>query len=483
MGSAKIKVTVVSHGRQVDGPLQRPVRLTLEGVAGIVYGGLVYPVRAGNIVDLDDASFDKYDCDRFLDADQPIPYATGGSTEPDRPVYVERWHVERNNFGNYLVLDGPESVAETVVDRLEDAGFEVVRWDASHRPADDGYFYDWFIRFRYSGSAAEAVDEIEDLLGGASPKTVTGVPSRDNGTELQQKLDAARAENLALRQQLSEAHANERAVAARLAAEQQTTTQLIEAGQRLQKHVHELRANMADVERTLVRERAARVVVQPRAVAEQLEHDLKRLQSSKAAAEAEWIAAEERAEALQAERDVLRTENSGLRVQAERACERSDELTGLLDEATSEAAESARRTSVRSGGRALRRTPDEFLAKLFRRLSLDRTGVDALLAFPKPLAMVKALLELEENEQGLPGKVIKGSTGHRVMEVPKHVHTGENGNSGMGRLYYARRDDGTLAVLIHRKHDDKEQDRVIQAFDGRIDDLDPALDADERWAG
>lgn len=476
MGSAKIEVTVVTGGRRVDGPLQRPIRLTPEGVAGVVYGGLVYPVRAGNIVDLDDASFDKYDCDSFLDADEPIPYAAGGSTELDRPVYVERWHIERNKFGNYLVLDGSESVAETVVDLLEDAGFEIVRWDASHRPADDGYFYDWFIRFRYSGSFDEARDQIEDVLDGPTRGNALVAPNRDALAETQQKLDSARAANLVLRQQLADAEARERSVSARLEADRGSTAQLTEVAQSLQRHVHELRAKNADLATELVRERRGKTVsVDNASELDELRRANEVLRRDADSSESAFFDAQHEVYELQAKCTALSAELAA-------ATEAKERLADERAETEQESEERARRTRATGYGKS-RQTIDAFLARLFRRLSLDRTGVDALLALPKPLTMIKALLALEENEQGLPCKIIKVSAGNRIVEVTKHLHTGENGNSGMGRLYYARRDDGTIAVLVHRKHDGKEQDRTLQAFAGRIDDLDPALDSQDRQAG
>ncbi|MGW4991737.1 hypothetical protein ACWEQ3_29425 [Streptomyces mirabilis] len=64
---------------------------------------------------------------------------------------------------------------------LEDADLNVQRWDVSHRPADDGNFYDWFARLRFKGSQAEALALVGAVI--APPSSLApAVPVTDPTT-------------------------------------------------------------------------------------------------------------------------------------------------------------------------------------------------------------------------------------------------------------------------------------------------------------
>src|SRR4051812_13536054 len=159
MASQQVVVRVLDGSAVVDESIRRPVRLTPDGFAGIVYGGAVYPLFADNIVDIAGPSWEVEDCNRFLLAGVEVPYAPRVD-EPGAqlqfPGLQGEWNLETNRFGHYVVFNASERVATGVIDVLEAAGLSIQRWDVSHRPASDGKFYDWFARLRFKGTHDEA---------------------------------------------------------------------------------------------------------------------------------------------------------------------------------------------------------------------------------------------------------------------------------------------------------------------------------------
>ncbi|MGW3017481.1 hypothetical protein [Streptomyces longwoodensis] len=153
MASTKALVRVLDHGTEVESGVRRPIRLTPDGYAGVAYAGSVYPLRQGDLIDLSGSSWELADCDRFLFAGAEVPYApiAGEPLEAASSFDVE-WHLETNQFGHNVVFNASEHVASSLVSALEDAGLNVQRWDVSHRPADDGNFYDWFARLRFKAA-------------------------------------------------------------------------------------------------------------------------------------------------------------------------------------------------------------------------------------------------------------------------------------------------------------------------------------------
>lgn len=75
MAARQIVVKVVDGPIVVENAVRRPVRLTPDGYAGVTYASAVHPLLIGDIVDLSLASWEVEDCNRFLLAGSPIPYA------------------------------------------------------------------------------------------------------------------------------------------------------------------------------------------------------------------------------------------------------------------------------------------------------------------------------------------------------------------------------------------------------------------------
>ncbi len=167
MVSKKVDVAVHYGGRVVDTLTARPVRVMPNGRAGVVHNGVVYPLYPGNIVLLEDQPVDKGECDRFVSAHAAILYASGldvGSTEALDHLGIEAWHLETNRLGHYLAVRCSRPALEELVDAFNEIGLGVRGWGESRRPADDGMFYDWYIRLEFRGSREECLEWLEDIM-------------------------------------------------------------------------------------------------------------------------------------------------------------------------------------------------------------------------------------------------------------------------------------------------------------------------------
>jgi hypothetical protein len=185
MASKKLDVAVYDGDRLVAWLTARPVRLMPDGYAGVVYSGAVYPLHEGNYINVSDEPVDEDNCDRFLAAYSDIPYRR--EVIPDDPsdgghLGIDDWYLESNQFGHYLVFDASENAARRLVDAVQSHGLGVRRWDKSSRPADNGQFYDWFIRLGFTGSRDECLRRVENLLGAEGFEQYDGAgepPSED----------------------------------------------------------------------------------------------------------------------------------------------------------------------------------------------------------------------------------------------------------------------------------------------------------------
>ncbi|BBX24032.1 hypothetical protein MTER_34430 [Mycolicibacter terrae] len=158
-------MTVCQVGRPVTTLQRRPVRLMPSGSAGVVYQGAVYPLYTGDIIRLEDDPLDKEACGGFVTGRGRIPYAPAVEpvAEASPVCRIDAWHLESNRFGHYLVFDSSHESAQLLVEIVEQAGLGVKRWDESTRPADNGAFYDWFIRLGFDGTREECLQRL-DLL-------------------------------------------------------------------------------------------------------------------------------------------------------------------------------------------------------------------------------------------------------------------------------------------------------------------------------
>ncbi len=134
-------VVILEDGREWHLPNSRPLRRLPSGACGVVYHGEVYPFHEDGYISLEDEPYDIDDCPVILDWN--VDEAFEGEESPTEEI---PWHLESNRFGRYLVFDGSEEVATAVLESLEKRGLKWVKWDRSLREADDGYFYDWYVK-------------------------------------------------------------------------------------------------------------------------------------------------------------------------------------------------------------------------------------------------------------------------------------------------------------------------------------------------
>lgn len=167
MATKTVDVIVYYEGRVVDTLAARPIRVMPNERAGIVYNGVVYPLYEGNIVRAEDEPVAKAECDRFVSARAPIPYASGlavGGADAVDHLGIEAWYVETSRLGHYLAVKCSRAAAEKLVEAVDDIGLGVRGWGESRRPAADGVFYDWYLRIEFKGSREECLQMLDDLF-------------------------------------------------------------------------------------------------------------------------------------------------------------------------------------------------------------------------------------------------------------------------------------------------------------------------------
>jgi hypothetical protein len=481
------------------------VRVLPSGKAGVVYGGVVYPLYAGNSVDVADDPHDKYDCRSFVPVGGTISYsgrslpaqAEAVTAPPGGFLRDEDWHLEANRVGHYLVFDADQRTAERVVDVLERSPLGVRRWDAGHRSADNGRFYDWFVWLTFDGDRQECLRLVRSLLGRTtSPEAPTGIalegslPERLRSAivEALQNAQGAARENTRLTQEISDAtsqslrvkqeneelrlhldvaladtatmgRAQDAQVAAMRGAEEQRRADEQRALDRSRKLHDEQIAELRD---DLAAARSEQHAT--------LDSDRAELRARLAAAEIErddygkkCLTAEKRENELAAQ--LRSTDGELIRAQTEAGGLRDDiqRVTSHLDEWRNEDRE--RRTAEReSVASRLRPNLERFLTNALSNCRMDDDSIEELSKFHRPGKALRELIRIDQDDPQVGSKAnsIKGHPGW--LELSK-IHTGASGNSDMGRIYYKRQPDGAFQTIVHLKKDDKEQRRF---FDRRL---------------
>jgi hypothetical protein len=504
--SVKLTVTIKQDGKEILYPLaDRPVRITPLAIAGIVYQGVVYPLHEGNFIELTDETFEKSDCSEYAaDADSLI-YVEDfeeGDTEDGSVVMPERWHVEHNAFGNYLVFDANENVACKIVERIEESGLGVRRWDASSREADDGYQYDWFIRLRFNGSRDDCTRRIEEVLARPSSgdtagwmqsplASVTGddigaidaEPSTDEAIDdapeealrealLRQLAPLVGATEEAIRRAevaegaLSEARkeclalkAAETALNASLASEKASHA-----------HVEVLfadaqsRADVAESEVKALRATIANNNLLNNEVSRQ-EFDLRaRLAKAERERDTAHAALSEAKEKLAAASATIAKTNAQiqeLEVEWQAATEKADVAEKQLADASRQ--EIAKTNVHPPAAKRQRREAslEIMLRRLWNRLVVHPDAIASLTAdFSQWKAVFKVLSDLNDKNSSIRYESFRS---HDVFEVRDHIPTGRD---PMGRVYFRRLPYDMLWVFIHRKKDERDQERFVRRIAG-----------------
>ncbi|KAB1978609.1 hypothetical protein [Streptomyces triticiradicis] len=440
MASAKVLVRVLDHGTEVESGVRRPIRLTPDGYAGVAYAGSVYPLRQGDLIDLDGSSWELADCDRFLFTGAEVPYApmAGEPLEKASGFDIE-WHLETNQSGHYVVFNASERVAGGLVSAFEDADLGIQRWDVSHRQADDGNFYDWFARLRFKGSQTEALALVRDVIAPPSSLAPT-VPVTDPTTA--RLADAeARIEELL----------NQLYVATR-------------KGEAADRELTQLRHNLANAEASEHRYRKSVARAERRHSDLQEQLTVLRQGLGGMANTAELVKSLADAEELQelalAENSFLlervRAANSEAAESGARADYLAAQVNTLLGRVSELEALETERLRVATAQRPRRGGVIEFLPQAFSRLEFVLDAVDVIANLDSPASTMRALAEIDSGR--LVGKDLEGMRGW--YEVTK-LATDIAGSKRLGRIYY-KPDGLRVLVSVHIKQDDKQQLRHIE---------------------
>lgn len=440
MASAKSVARVLDHGTEVETGVRRPIRLTPDGYAGVAYAGSVYPLQSGDVIDLAGPSWELADCDRFLLAGADVPYAPRGGEPLDAPPGFDvEWYLETNQYGHYVVFNASERTASSLVAALEAADLSVQRWDISHRPADDGNFYDWFARLRFKGSRTEALALVGAVIAPPSvPATTvpvvdpTAARLADAEARIEELLnelyvatrkgEAAERELSLLRRDLANANANEQRYRESVALAERRHSDL-------QEQLAALRHGLGGVADTAE-------LVKSLADAEEL-RELALAENS-----------------LLLER--VRTADTKAAVNAARADDLAGQVDALLGRLAELEALETERLRAATAQRPRRGGVVEFLPQAFGRLEFVYDSVDVIANLESPAATMRALMEIDSGR--LVGKDLEGMRGW--YEVTK-VATGIAGSEGLGRIYY-KPDGQRVLVSVHIKQDEKQQRRHIE---------------------
>ncbi|MFD7878988.1 hypothetical protein ACFV5G_33670 [Streptomyces sp. NPDC059766] len=440
MASAKALVRVLDRGTEVECGVRRPIRLTPDGYAGVAYAGSVYPLRQGDLIELDGSSWELADCDRFLFTGAEVPYApiAGEPLEKANGFDVE-WHLETNQSGHYVVFNTSERIASSLVSALEDAGLSVQRWDVSHRQADDGNFYDWFARLRFKGSQAEALALVRAVI--APPSSLAPTAPVTDPTTARLADAEARIEELL----------NQLYVATR-------------KGEAAERELAQLRHDLANAKASehRYRESVARAERHHADLQEQLA--VLRQGLGGMADTAELVKSLADAEEL---RELALAENSLLleRVQAAnseaaesgaRAVDLAAQVDALLGRVSELEALETERLRVATAQRPRRGGVIEFLPQAFSRLEFVLDAVEVIANLDSPASTMRALAEIDSGR--LVGKDLEGTRGW--YEVTR-LATGIAGSERLGRIYY-KPDGLRVLVSVHVKQDEKQQRRHIE---------------------
>jgi phage shock protein A len=442
MAAQQVVVRIVYGSSVVDESIRRPVRLTPDGYAGVTYAGAVYPLLTDNVVDISGASWEVEDCNRFLLAGTPVPYAANVSAQEQQQFagFDGEWNVETNRFGHYVVFNTSERVATGVVDALETAGLSVQRWDVSHRPASDGKFYDWFARLRFKGTRDEVLSRVAGVfLPPAAADAAVTAPTAPTPTRLEDlevHVEQLLDQIVHLRERLDASEREEKLLRERLAAATRREAKLSGDLDRALEHQKSLHDQIAELSRSPEQSVDTKVLLAKQSDTEEL---LEFAFAENAELRNQLSAFRERAE--QGETSITTLEATVLGLQER------------LEEIGEQERERRRAAKTRI---APQRGVSGFLDSAFARLTFVLDSVEVLANLDAPTAVMRSLVQIDMGE--IVGRDLESARGWR--EVSK-LATGIAGSEGMGRIYYKPGGKRVL-VSVHVKQNDKEQRRHIE---------------------
>lgn len=438
MASEQVVVAVRRADAVVDAAIRRPVRLTPDGYAGVVFDGAVYPLLLGNQIDIDGPSWEPEDAKGFLIAGAPIPYAPAtGERGVEFLGFAGEWHLETTRFGHYVLFDASERVAGTLVEALEGGGLAVQRWDVSHRVADNGRHYDWFARLRYRGEREDALSRVRDIFAlRERPSQPDPLPPSelDRVEQLLDRVEELVGQLATMQGRLATSDFEMSALRGRLDTESERAGRLEEM---LAKSVYHQQALAEALTSASVRDETDADVEANEIARQQAEEMLEFALADNAELERQVASLTSRSH-TDAERLKMLDENLS-------------HANGLLAEL---GAEERRRNRMRIV--IPPRGVVAFVQAAFPRIDFVLDSMEIIDLFESTQALVRTLVQIDQGE--MVGKDLEGIAGwHEVSKIA----TGIAGSESLGRIYY-RPGGKQVQVCIHIKQDEKEQGRVIR---------------------
>lgn len=464
MSSAKLNVSVYDGHRIVETLPARPIRLTPDGRAGVVYAGEVYPLYSDNSISLDAKPVKKSLCYSFVAPGADIPYAGKRSGSAGTPT-IDRWYLESNRFGHYIVFDGNRDAASDLVTRLRRHQIAVIRWDESVRSADNGEMYDWFIRLDYDGTAEQCRHAVAPLMTPSAsvsaprqePAVIAATRAATQAVEvmllkLERDNAIARADSLELLADRASGLENE--VAAATDRAKTLERQVARLQKKLTVEQAASSAELADLRGQVVAARAELDLSRPVATTSER---IEQLMAAKTSAESDWLKAQEESDTFRSERDTLAIRERQL---TEEVALRDQRIQQLAGEVTELATAERERRARRQGGSPQGGSYEDFLSRLLPRLALDPDDLDLLLLWPSPKEALQVLIEINAGGRPRHGKPVEGNKGWTEVAG---INTGRKGSENMGRIYFRPvKSSEMVRVCLHDKQDKKEQSRFIE---------------------
>jgi len=442
VATERLEVDVFAGQRPVETRVRKPVRVTPDGFAGISYGGSVYPLVAGNSINLEGVSWEIEDCNRFLISGSPIPYAPEQKNRMGENEFLNltiEWNLDEAPTGFYLAFNADFVSARQVIRTLEINGLGIQRWDVSHRQADNGKFYDWFARIETPAPYSDVVTVVESLFN--EPLLDLSEVSADLDTV---KFDEYERQISALRSDLS-----------RLKAELERSTD----------ERSELKRKLSESDKT--QKRLDSELEKSKKDNLRIDEMLHRIRDDVIQRESQRIKESVNLDAAEGLMQDLITENSDLKVKIEEVesaayrgavenlelQEVNDRLQNQIDELL-EVDRERRISSVVQ--RDSKQGVEGYLSSGFPRINFIDDSVEQLANLSKPSAALRVIMQIDTGQ--VIGKDVAGLRGWR--EISK-IATGISGREMSARVYY-RPSGEQVDVSVNLKLDDKQQRRHIE---------------------
>lgn len=442
----------------------RPARVMPNGYLGAVVSGRVMPVynrRFDSLsIDTQDNGHEPEECP-FWEASEPLRFVDDDAKGAEADDIG--WYMETNAYGHYVVFNGTEDRLSDVLRRLAFHGVGVRRHGTSHRPADNGNQYDWFIRLDFDGTREEAIQLVSDALsrsysdsrlvdlGDANEvlRLVTCLPrglideaiqegmlqqdARSLVTWLGEIAKAARSDvesvRLALQEEIDRAD-----------AEISTLQNKYEDIIRISSHekskqensIRSLNSEISALRRRLEeRDKGLSSIADTEAENAKLRSKL----ADQDAIYDEWEKLEKTISSLRVDLQVARNENQILVSENQRMASRD----------TARARSGVKMWNLAVAG-----------LKAFSKIEIHGDAADTIIErFPDPSSLFDILQRLNSGEE-MPWKKIGGA--RDWFEIDKHINTGD---SDRGRVYCTKLESGRMLAVIHHKKDDNEQQRFF----------------------